>query len=252
METCPNPHHTGMKINYHRFIKLLFIPFAILNFSSAGAQVRINCCSINQTIPIFKSDTNFSLSRLYSPLITKKVLKPIEQSDAPLEIRLVQPGDDMETEVWTLVCSGHKMRILDYKMAVSITGQLPISYFSRFQLKNIGREHPADRLINWLKVDDLTGRHKGDNWNDLFGRLIDDHLFEMASGQAFINQVRALTNPNNYPEAAEHSHLIIQIKIGNKFRNLRYDGGYGAKYTNIDIIKQQFDFMTLLLKICQQ
>jgi len=263
--------------HYPVFIGFLFV-FTFIT-TLVNAQVKTDCCAIKQTIPVFKEDTLFDLEQFYSPLITKKIIPSIRHSDAPLEIRLSILDNDMGSETWVLTCANNKVYLTKYNLAVNVINT-PIpsaantlkslgpgrpgdvldsllrltntikgpQYHDLTTYKNLGPEHPGDQLDNLLKITDLTADYKSYNWGLFFRKLIDDGLFTIPCGQEFIDEVRKSTNPMNYPEG--EFAVILQIKIGNRYRNLRYDGIYvNAGSANVPLIIHKTEIIGLISAI---
>ncbi|PTQ92923.1 hypothetical protein C8P68_11054 [Mucilaginibacter yixingensis] len=228
---------------YARFLFLVSIFFASLN--AHGQQVKVKCYGINQTIPAFKADTNFDLTMdNQNILIKKKILTPINQSDAMVEIRMATyPSETMGFSMCTIKFYKDKMQICKYETGVtSINNPNPTKYKG---FKEIGPDAPSAKLTHFVKTTDLTANYKQYDWNTLFKSLIDNHLFDMVSGQEFINKVIATTNDNNYPLGEWVT--TIQLKVGGRYRNLRYPGTYVfSSYQDNNLIKSENNFINLL------
>ena len=88
------------------------------------------------------------------------------------------------------------MQICKYQTGVFIIGEVGPTDYKGF--KNIGPDAPHDKLCNFLKTTDLTSDYKKYDWNTFFRKLIDNHLFDIPSGQELIDAVRAKTDEYNY------------------------------------------------------
>jgi hypothetical protein len=227
-------------------IKCLSVIAFLITTTSVHGQTQINCCGIDQSIPIFKTDTNSSYSQFYSPLTAKNLLQPIEKSPSQLEIRVNSMSLFFEETICIIKCDSDKIRLTKYEtMMMSAEDTKEWMTTGRFKTgKNIGPEHPGDKLTTLVKTTDLTRDNELRDWNAVFHRLISDHLFDLPEGQKYIDSVRALTSPLNYPEG-EYDN-IVEVKVGNQVRHLRYDGGYSD---NIDIVKHCNDIINLIAEI---
>ena len=231
---------TNSRVRY-----LFFVPFFLIFAPTYGQQVKVKCFGINQTIPVFKADANFSVAMDdQNSLIKKGILKPIKQSDAIVEIRYLNfPAALSEDYINILKFYKDSVRIYRYVTAVSMIGSPMSDEYKLF--KDIGPNNSEAKLTNLFKVTDMTAYYNKYDWNAFFKILIDNHLFDIISGKELIDSIRTVTDEYNYPQGEVTS--IIQLKIGKQYRNLNVSGSYSnPKYKDIDLIKFETNFKRLL------
>lgn len=174
-------------------------------------------------------------------LIKRRILKSINQSDAIVEIRKLT-FIEMDTYMDIIKFYKDSVSVYRYVASYNVIGSSLAGYK---QFKNISPDDAKTKLNTLVKVTDLTPLYKKYDWSTFFKKLTNNHLFDIISGEEFINAVKSVTDEYNYPSGEWIS--VIQLKAGKQYRNLKYPGSYeNPKYKDVDLIKFETNFSVLL------
>jgi len=219
----------------------LAVIIALFSYScKVTHEAQIKCCGIDQEIPVFKADKNFH-SDYYPDLSSKNILKPIQQSDAPLEIRyavLAQPY----LRMIVIRCHANTMQVLYYG-----AGRVPKTLVGDYltdDVKDIGSASPNAVYSAVLKFTDLTDHYKGYDWNGLFNKLTKYHFFDLPSQPANQDSIKKM-RPGAFP--SNGTAAFFEIKVGNQFRNVIYfDSNYFPGLTEASLLEDEANIQNLL------
>lgn len=202
-------------------------------------EAQIKCCGINQEIPVFKADKNFQ-NDYYPDLTAKNILKPIQQSDAPLEIRYTVLAQYVRTIV--IRCHANTVQVLYYGV-----GRVPKTLVGDYLtdgVKDIGAANPNVLYTALLKFTDLTDRYKTYDWNNLFAKLTKYHFFDLPGEPAFQDSIKKIRPGSYYPNGTSE---FLEVKIGNQFRNvLHLDSNSFPGITGVNLLEDETNIQKLL------
>jgi len=222
-------------------IIMFFLLFCLSMF--AGAQqsinnIHINCCGINQIIPVFKKDTGkgFSLPYYsYWDLLRLNYLSPITQSKAKFEIRywIDAYGHQMLIDISgvhnSVVVKRYDVRN-GYKGDTSFQyrdiGSLVTHIFTDSEINQITKGDSAISQMIKKNQDSLRiFLHENsqftlnESWNSFFNDLIKCHLFDMPD-QQILDSIINKDNPHSDIWGSPNGGGYIEIKIGKYYRGI--------------------------------
>jgi len=196
----------------------VLITIALLSFVfvlPASAQVKVDCCGIKVTIPVF---VETPLPAVKSILEDKNIIPSIRKSDAQLEIRLSQLSltNPLNTTVTVFKCSGNAISRIKYTTTAKIgdgSGQA--------NLKDIGTSTNNTHVM--LAVQDNSNDKSIPSYDEFFQRLVNNHMFDLQSGDE-VNELWLWDYPHMKKDMS--SEVVIEMKVGSKFRYYKFTGTY--------------------------
>jgi len=181
----------------------------------ASAQVKVDCCGIKVTIPVFV-ETPVPSGK--SILEEKNIIPSIKKSAAQLEIRVSQLSliSPINTKVTVFKCQGNAISRIKYTTTEKIgdgSGQA--------NLKDIG-SYAGDSHV-MLSVQDNSADKSIPSYDEFFQRLVNNHMFDLQSGDE-VNELWLYDYPHMKRDMS--SAVTIEMKVGNKFRYYKFTGTY--------------------------
>jgi len=192
-------------------IALLLLMFVL----PASAQVKVDCCGIKVTIPVFVETPALSGKSI---LEDKNVIPPIRKSDAPLEIRLSQLSliNPVNTTVTVFKCQGNVISRTKYITTAKIGDGS-----AQTNLKDIGISTKGIHVM--LAVQDNSSDNSIASYDEFFQRLVNNHMFDLQSGDE-VNELWLWDYPHMKKDMS--TAAVIEMKVGNKFRYYKFTGTY--------------------------
>jgi hypothetical protein len=187
----------------------------LLNLSASNAQMRVNSCGIDQTIPAFTADTVVPIDAQLP--VKLKFVSLLKASRAKWEIRM-----------YTYYLADEN----GYLKVISCDGDTVIARFYIWSPSpsNKRLSHAdslaGDRLalpVRWrvkpLKLSAET------SWNQLFKGLIDSHFFTLPNQQTISG---SLTDAQKQEEEMAHGYTVFEVKVDGHYRSMRYNKYYSG------------------------
>jgi hypothetical protein len=222
----------------HKILPILFI--ICTNFLPAFSQLKITCCGINQIIPVFKALPKASFTE--TPLIRQGILKPITQSKADLEIRFSRSATYNTNGIETVLlkCSDDKLTVTRYIFIIKPTN---VRRDSLFHDLGASKSDTTERILLYQKEEPPNGIT---SWNSFFRQLIINHLFDLPPGDKID---RLVTKKNPKIHSQKSGMVNIELKVGNRYRNIVFTGFYEPQPQNVKAYNNYYQIYQLLGKL---
>ena len=193
-------------------------------------QIKINCCEIRQTIPVFKSDSA-KLFLSHQHLLKTNVLLPLKKSDSHLEIRILSYYGHYSTTI--VIKCGHNKVFVDRYYSSSAPFDTKYKY--------VGDVYPGDSLF----VKHISGikLQSPETWDLFFKKLIENHFFDLPNDNAITNIV-----DKENPKASSIIHdgaIYYEVKVGSHYRNVMYTNLFANEADKISFVKYQMNLKQL-------
>lgn len=204
------------------------ILFLFLFPASIFCQVHVQCGPVNRLIPRFINDSVPSFEKL-QPLVQQKIIPPLRQSGAQLEIRVFYYGF-RGTKTIIIQCKGNDILVERYETVHSMNERYPDTAF-----KSTGKISPG----LYLFVKHTTGlklKYAG-TWNDFFEDLINNHFFDLPDEKS-INKEVLLADAHGIDDPVE-SAVYYEARVGKYYRNMMYTNHYSSKAGIIPAVQNQ-------------
>ena len=216
--------------NKNLFLFTLIIAVISQTTFSYAQSVTINCCGIEKTVPSFleAKDTVFT----NQILISSHVLKPIMQSPCPLEIRLYLIDADKAGIVFVIKCLNNTMSV----ERISTDLVYDTIALKGHYIKTLGSDHHKGAyILNY--IDQLKLSHYP-TWNSFIDDLIKNHFFDL-TGDPDLTGLVLQKNPNTRIIRGDNARTLVEIKIGNHYRNILYRTAFDPSPENV----KEYDYL---------
>ncbi|MBB5439264.1 hypothetical protein HDC92_002951 [Pedobacter sp. AK017] len=219
------------------FLLLIYTSAPLFGFS----QYKVDCGNIELTIPEFKSDATYRKRFL----VNMHVLKPIDQSDANLELRFYY-GEI--TPIKTIVIKCIKDSVYAAKYTALITPgkkQLPTegtNYKSLGYIDSINKS-AIYKIEKYKPIPEIS-------WQRFLSLMIlDNHLFELPD-QKELDKNEYLIPTTNENRVYPYSYIGFELYVNGRFRSFDQWKVSAYKNTNnLPVITYYKNITSLLNKL---
>jgi hypothetical protein len=213
------------------FLLILLIP------KLAFPQLKIDCGSVKQVIPTFKSDSVQSFDNFQS-LEKLKIIPSLKQSKSPVEIRILYFGVRLNVTI-IIRCKGDNVLVDRYEV-----NHIGAYLQGDTSFKKIAEISTNESLF--VKHDSCLKLKYPETWNLFFKELIDNHFFNLPKEDVINKAVF-----EKYPDAddgASDGTIFYEAKVGTHYRNVMYTNFYNPKANTIPFVKYRLNIEKLFIQ----